>query len=111
MAIAAAAAAAAAVSQTDDQSAGISSSHSNNSNTGSSSPNIITLNNPPPHGTVNTAAATHPNPFVAALLNQLAMNDVPETLANPNPERPLLRLASKDIQIRAGHECPRGTRF
>lgn len=51
------------------------------------------------------------NDVVARILEQLAMNDVPETRANPNPERPLLRLANKEIVIRSGSETPQSSRF
>lgn len=51
------------------------------------------------------------NQVVAAILEQLAKNDVPETKGNPNPERPLLRLASKEVVVRAGQETPRSSRF
>ena len=95
-------AAAAAAAQTDDQSGNDNNNNNNNST-------IVTLNNPTNTNANNAFAQS--NPFVAALLNQLAMNDVPETLANPNPERPLLRLANKDLVIRAGQECPRNSRF
>jgi hypothetical protein len=94
MAIAAAAAAATAAAQGDDQ-----SNNNNNSN-------IITLN-----ANNGNNMFTPANPFVAAMLSTLAMNDVPETLGNPNPERPLLRLANRDMVIRAGQECPKGSRF
>lgn len=56
-------------------------------------------------------AVAQANQVVASILEQLAMNDVPETRANPNPERPLLRLASKEILIRGGEECPSNSRF
>ncbi|WVF66257.1 hypothetical protein IAT40_000997 [Kwoniella sp. CBS 6097] len=45
-----------------------------------------------------------PSPGVMAFLTQLAMYDVPATVNNPNPERPLLRLASADMLSRAGSE-------
>lgn len=51
------------------------------------------------------------NDVVARILEQLAMNEVPETRANPNPERPLLRLANKEIVIRSGSETPQSSRF
>lgn len=51
------------------------------------------------------------NQVVAAILEQLAKNEVPETRGNPNPERPLLRLASRDVVVKAGEECPRSSRF
>lgn len=56
-------------------------------------------------------AVQHANAVVAAILNQIAMNDVPETRANPNPERPLLRLANQDLVNRSGQEIPKNTRF
>lgn len=39
------------------------------------------------------------------------MHDTPETRANPNPERPLLRLAHRDMLSLAGHEVSRDSRF
>ncbi|WVQ93879.1 hypothetical protein IAU59_000957 [Kwoniella sp. CBS 9459] len=44
------------------------------------------------------------SPGVMAFLTQLAKHDVPATLNNPNPERPLLRLASAEMLSRAGAE-------
>lgn len=49
--------------------------------------------------------------MVQAILEQLYKNEVPETRSNPHPERPLLRIASKEVQVRAGVECPKSSRF
>ncbi|KAL1409624.1 hypothetical protein Q8F55_003619 [Vanrija albida] len=59
----------------------------------------------------NNDAVQQANQVVSAILEQLAANETPETKANPNPERPLLRLASKEIQFRSGAECPTASRF
>ena len=48
------------------------------------------------------------NQAVQSIIEQLAMYDVPETRINPNPERPLLRLAHSEMTIRAGAEAVRG---
>ncbi|BEJ11934.1 hypothetical protein CspHIS471_0203940 [Cutaneotrichosporon sp. HIS471] len=49
--------------------------------------------------------------MVQAILEQLYKNEVPETRSNPHPERPLLRIASKEVLVRAGDECPKSSRF
>ncbi|CAK9786262.1 hypothetical protein CC85DRAFT_308173 [Cutaneotrichosporon oleaginosum] len=49
--------------------------------------------------------------MVRAILEQLYKNEVPETRSNPHPERPLLRIASKEVLVRAGDECPKSSRF
>lgn len=45
------------------------------------------------------------------LLNQIAKYEVPQTRANPNPERPLLRLAHEEMMMRAGPEPIGDSRF
>lgn len=62
-------------------------------------------------GNNSNDAVQQANQVVSAILEQLAANETPETKANPNPERPLLRLASKEIQFRSGAECPTASRF
>lgn len=56
-------------------------------------------------------AAMKANAVVQAILEQLYKNEVPETRSNPHPERPLLRIASKEVLVRAGDECPKSSRF
>jgi len=48
---------------------------------------------------------------VMNLLNQIAKYEVPQTRANPNPERPLLRLAHSELLMRAGPEPSSDSRF
>ena len=48
---------------------------------------------------------------VMNLLNQIAKYEVPQTRANPNPERPLLRLAHEEMMMRAGPEPVGDSRF
>ena len=45
------------------------------------------------------------------ILNQLAQYEVPQTKANPNPERPLLRLDHQALMSRAGPEIAKDSRF
>lgn len=51
------------------------------------------------------------NEAVMTILNQLAQYDVPQTKANPNPERPLLRVFHDDLMRRAGPEVDPDSRF
>nr|XP_019048500.1 hypothetical protein I302_02272 [Kwoniella bestiolae CBS 10118]OCF27430.1 hypothetical protein I302_02272 [Kwoniella bestiolae CBS 10118] len=44
------------------------------------------------------------SPSILGILDQMAMHEVPQTLSNPNPERPLLRLDNQDMYVRAGQE-------
>jgi hypothetical protein len=48
---------------------------------------------------------------VKSLLDMLAMYDTPETKANPNPERPLLRIHHSGIMDLAGGEVSKNSRF
>jgi len=50
------------------------------------------------------------NEAVMNILDQLAMFDQPQLRTNPNPERPLLRVAHSDVICRAGTE-PNTGRF
>ncbi|WVO17669.1 hypothetical protein L204_105366 [Cryptococcus depauperatus] len=45
------------------------------------------------------------------ILEQLAQMDIPQTAANPNPERPLLRVDHAMMILRAGEEYDRNSRF
>jgi len=45
---------------------------------------------------------------VMSILDQLAMYDIPQTRINPNPERPLLRLAHSDLMAKTGIEPSKG---
>jgi hypothetical protein len=51
------------------------------------------------------------DPDVKSILDQLALWDAPETKANPNPERPLLRLDWAHKMMRAGDEADVDSRF
>lgn len=51
------------------------------------------------------------NAAVMSILDQLAMMDTPQTKANPNPERPLLRLAHRDMLASVGDEISKDNRF
>lgn len=51
------------------------------------------------------------SPNVLHILEQLAMYEVPQTAANPNPERPLLRVHHAEIATLAGEEIDKGSRF
>lgn len=42
------------------------------------------------------------SPTIMGILDRMAMHDIPQTFANPNPERPLLRLANQDMALKAG---------
>ncbi|WVQ76431.1 hypothetical protein IAR50_006098 [Cryptococcus sp. DSM 104548] len=57
----------------------------------------------------STEQASTPN--ILRILEQLAMYEVPQTLANPNPERPLLRLDHAAMEQRAGEAFDRDSRF
>lgn len=59
----------------------------------------------------NDTSGMTANAVVQAILEQLYKNEVPETRSNPHPERPLLRIASKEVMVRAGDECPKSSRF
>jgi hypothetical protein len=48
---------------------------------------------------------------VMYVLNQLAQYEIPQTKANPNPERPLLRLDHQALLSRAGPEIAKDSRF
>jgi len=48
---------------------------------------------------------------VMYILNQLSQYEMPQTRANPNPERPLLRLDHQALMARAGPEIARDSRF
>ncbi|OCF59978.1 hypothetical protein L486_02651 [Kwoniella mangroviensis CBS 10435] len=52
----------------------------------------------------NTQQSTPMSPTILSILDQMAMYEVPQTLENPNPERPLLRLANEEMNMRAGQE-------
>ncbi|WWC97388.1 hypothetical protein V866_004267 [Kwoniella sp. B9012] len=52
----------------------------------------------------NTQQSTPMSPTILGILDQMAMYEVPQTLENPNPERPLLRLANEEMNLRAGQE-------
>ncbi|ADV24752.1 C2H2 zinc finger protein Zas1A [Cryptococcus gattii E566] len=51
------------------------------------------------------------SPNVLHILEQLAMYEVPQTAANPNPERPLLRVHHAEIATLAGEGIDKGSRF
>lgn len=51
------------------------------------------------------------NQAVMRILNQMALHEVPQTKANPNPERPLLRLWHGEMLQRAGPEIEIDSRF
>ncbi|OCF33207.1 hypothetical protein I316_05252 [Kwoniella heveanensis BCC8398] len=64
----------------------------------------ITLPNANDNNANTDSEVQPPSPSVMAFLTQLAMHEVPATINNPNPERPLLRLASAEMLTRAGTE-------
>ncbi|KAK8845332.1 hypothetical protein IAR55_006045 [Kwoniella newhampshirensis] len=67
------------------------------------------LNNATSNDNDNTQRSGAPN--IMNILEQLAMMDTPQTLTNPNPERPLLRVDHSAVIQRAGREVDRNSRF
>ncbi|ODN97010.1 hypothetical protein I350_07988 [Cryptococcus amylolentus CBS 6273] len=50
-------------------------------------------------------------PHILHILEQLAKYEVPQTIANPNPERPLLRLDHAAMALQAGEAFDKDSRF
>ncbi|ORY31969.1 hypothetical protein BCR39DRAFT_524873 [Naematelia encephala] len=75
------------------------------------SPSAFGIPSLPDPNATNGDGDDEANADIYTLLNQLAAYDVPQTRSNPNPERPLLRLAHRDMVMRAGEEAPKSSRF
>ncbi|WWD22281.1 hypothetical protein CI109_106772 [Kwoniella shandongensis] len=66
------------------------------------SPSAVGNGSATPTATNNENAPA--SPTIMNILEQLAMNEMPQTITNPNPERPLLRLESSNMSALAGGE-------
>ncbi|KAK4686104.1 hypothetical protein P7C73_g4026, partial [Tremellales sp. Uapishka_1] len=77
------------------------------------SPSTFGLPHLTPNLTANSDADSNNehNDAMRSILETLAMYDVPQSRNNPNPERPLLRVAHSDLYLRAGSPVSEKSRF
>ncbi|WWC85585.1 uncharacterized protein L201_000449 [Kwoniella dendrophila CBS 6074] len=66
------------------------------------SPSAFGIGNSNPDDSVNDEQQPPMSPTIMGILDRMAMHDIPQTFSNPNPERPLLRLANQDMMMKAG---------